>query len=53
MTGYYEVFVWELSDDFDRPPVLVERKVFDKFFDACDYREIMEEKGYECHMTNS
>ena len=47
----YEVYVWELSLDND--PVLVERKKFTKFFDACDYQEIMEEKGYECHLSNN
>jgi hypothetical protein len=47
----YEVYTWKLSADTD--PVLVERKKFTKFFDACDYRELMEEKGYECHLFDN
>lgn len=47
----YEIFVWELSDSAD--PILVVRKKFVKFFDACDFQEEMEEKGYECHWANN
>lgn len=47
----YEVYTWELSADTD--PVLVERKKFTKYFDAWDYIELMEEKGYECHLSDN
>lgn len=46
----YEVYTWDLKGN---EPVLVERKKFTKFFKACDYTELMEGKGYECHLLNN
>ena len=46
----YEVYVWDLSNE---NPVLVERKNFTRLFDACDYQDIMEDKGYECHFSDN